>query len=65
MQLLSDHREQVEKIDNELVEIVDKQLALPDLDNFGKSRNELEVLKEKLTQRTHEQMQEIVKKKQS
>lgn len=65
MQLLADHRDQVEKIDHELVEIVDKQLALSDLNNFGKSRNELEALKEKLTQRTQEQMQEIMKKKQS
>lgn len=65
MRLLSDHRDQVEKIDNELVEIVDKQLALSDLDNFGKSRNELESLKQTLTQRTQEQMQEIMKKKQS
>lgn len=65
MQLLSEHRAQVENIDHELVEMVNKQLAMGDLETFGKSRTELEALKERLTQRTHEQMQEIIKKKQS
>lgn len=65
MDLLSNHKDQIEKIDNQIVDMVNKQLLLPDLETFGKSRTELEALKEKLMQRTHEQLQEIIQKKKS
>lgn len=65
VEVLTNHRDQIEKIDSEIVEMVNKQLLLSDLETFGKSRDELEALKEKLMQRTQEQLQEIIKKKQS
>lgn len=67
MQSLSNHRDQIERLDTELVNIVDKELALVSIDNKDEeaSRLELEALKEKLTRRTQEQIQEIMDRKRS
>lgn len=68
MQSLVNHRDQVEQIDSELVNVVDKQLELVSSNNSEEttsSRLELETLKEKLTRRTQEQIQEIMDRKRS
>ncbi|GLV42219.1 Kinesin-like protein at 98A [Carabus blaptoides fortunei] len=67
MQTLSEHRDQVDRIDSELVNMVDKQLAMvsTDTSEASSSRQELETLKEKLTRRTQEQIQEIMDRKRS
>lgn len=67
MQSLSNHRDQIERLDTELVNIVDKELSLVSVDNKDEeaSRLELEALKEKLTRRTQEQIQEIMERKRS
>lgn len=67
MQTLSEHRDQVDRIDGELVNMVDKQLAMvsTDTSEASSSRLELEALKEKLTRRTQDQIKEIMDRKRS